>query len=224
MVENLKLTNVWAGYGDVIVLQDVSVCFRKGVNMILGPNGSGKTTLLRVCAGVLRPFRGDVYVEDLPLTCARPVIGYLPHTDALLKELTVIENLLFYAKLLRVNECKFFRRVRELCDLLEISHLLKVRVSRLSRGQRRKVAIVRTFIVNPEVLILDEPCVGLDPSSVESFYRLVRKLDTVVVCTTHIIEEAERYADRVFIMREGKIIEECSPDEVRSKVMFLGGG
>ncbi len=207
----LELECVFASYDGSVVLKDVSVKFSKGVNVILGPNGSGKSTLLRVCAGVLRPVSGHVYVDGRDLyreVSVKSLIGYLPHREGLIEDFTVIENLLFYALAHGLCRDEAMRLIREVVSFFEIESIVNRKVATLSRGLRRRVALARTLLTDPKVLLLDEPTEGLDPEFVRKFHNLIRGLakDRLILYTTHNLQEAMRCADYVCVVREGRIV------------------
>ncbi len=222
----IVIHNVVAGYGGRIVLDDISLSLSCGINVILGPNGSGKTTLLRVCAGVLKPYRGYVAIDGCAISDnveCRKLIGYLPHSDGLFDDLSVYENLLFYKTVYELDDNTFRVRLRDLVELFEIGELLNQKVYRLSRGQRRRAALVRTFLHDPTVLILDEPTNGLDPIIARKFQehlkRLARERHVTVLYSTHNLLEALELADTVVVMKYGKVVFQGSLDELRR---FIG--
>ncbi len=147
----MEVRGVTAGYGGKVVLRDINLMFRSGVNIVLGPNGAGKSTLFRVCSGALRPYKGDVLIDgrnvhsDVEL---KRLIGYLPHRDGLISELTVRGNLIFYANVYNISE-RLDARIPELAKIFDVENLLDTRVAQLSHGQRRRVALVRTLLHDP---------------------------------------------------------------------------
>lgn len=222
----IVVCGVVVGYGGRVVLREVSLSLDCGVNVILGPNGSGKTTLLRVCSGVLKPYRGYVAIDGRAVSedveC-RKLIGYLPHSDGLFEDLSVYENLMFYKTVYELDDDTFKTRLKDLVELFEIGELLNQKVYKLSRGQRRRVALVRTFLHDPCVLILDEPTNGLDPVVARNFReylkKLVREKHVIVLYSTHNLLEALELADTVVVMKYGKVVFKGSLDELRR---FIG--
>ncbi len=222
----IVIRDVVAGYEGRIVLREVSLSLDCGVNVVLGPNGSGKTTLLRVCAGVLKPYRGYVSIdghvvgEDIEY---KKLVGYLPHSDGLFEDLSVYENLMFYKTVYELDDNTFKTRLESLAKLFGVEEILNQKVYRLSRGQRRKVALVRTLLHDPRVLILDEPTSGLDPVTARNFReylkKLVREKHITVLYSTHNLLEALELADTVIVMRYGKVVFQGSLDELRR---FIG--
>jgi len=218
----LSVSGVVAGYGGRVVLRDVDLSLDCGVNVVLGPNGSGKTTLLRVCAGVLKPYRGYVAIDGRVVSddpeCKR-LIGYLSHSDGLLDDLTVYENFLFYKTVYKIDDNTFRSRLEDLVNLFKIGELLNQKVYSLSRGQRRKVALVRVLLHNPRVLILDEPTTGLDPVSATRFREYLKKLvkeeNLTVLYSTHNLLEALELADYVVVMKFGKVVFKGSVSDLK---------
>jgi len=174
---DVEVRNVTAGYRGKVVLYDVNIVFRSGVNVVIGPNGAGKTTLFRVCSGVLKPYKGVVLVGGRNVyydSSVRSVIGYLSHLDGLVGGLTVRENLMFYAKIYNLSDID--ARILELAKEFGVENLLNTPVAHLSHGQRRRVALIRVLLHNPQVLLLDEPSNGLDPLAAKNFREFVKTL------------------------------------------------
>lgn len=218
----IVVCDVIAGYEGKIILREINLSLNYGVNVTLGPNGSGKTTLLRVCAGVLKPYRGyvsiDGYVVGEDVECKK-LIGYLPHSDGLFEDLSVYENLMFYKTVYELDDNTFRARLESLAKLFGVEEILNQKVYRPSRGQRRKVALVRTLLHDPRVLILDEPTSGLDPVTARNFReylkKLVREKHIIVLYSTHNLLEALELADTVIVMKYGKVVFQGSLDELR---------
>jgi len=222
----LEVRNVVAGYGGRLVLRDINLTFYRGINIVLGPNGAGKTTLFRVCSGVLKPYKGSVLIDGRDIHSEvelKRLIGYLPHQDGLIRELTVRENLIFYAKIYGIDDKELSGRILELAKIFNIEDLLDVHVAQLSHGQRRRVTLMRTLLHNPKVLLLDEPSEGLDPLAARNLRmfikNLARKGDVTVVYSTHNLYEALELADRIAVIRHGKTLFQGSLEELKR---FLG--
>jgi len=222
----IEVRGVTAGYRGKVVLRDVNLMFHEGINIVLGPNGAGKTTLFRVCSGVLKPYKGAVLINGRDVygdVGLKRLIGYLPHRDGLISELTVRDNLIFYANIYNISE-KLNARILELAKIFNVESLLNTRVAQLSHGQRRRIALVRTLLHDPKVLLLDEPSNGLDPlaaRSLRSFVKnLARRRNVVVVYSTHNLYEALELADRIAVISYGKAVFQGSLEELKH---FLGG-
>ena len=220
----MEVHNVYAGYWGKPVLHDINLSFHEGINIVLGPNGAGKTTLFRVCSGVLKPYKGEVLVDGRDVyrdAEARKLIGYLPHRDGLIEGLTVKENLLFYAKIYGINNID--ERIEELNKIVNIENLFNTRVAELSHGQRRRVALLRTLLHNPKVLLLDEPSEGLDPLTAKNLREFIKDLshkgNFTVVYSTHNLYEALELAERIVVIKNGGVVLQGTLDELKR---FLG--
>lgn len=204
------LENVTAGYNGITVLKDVSLEISDRTTIILGPNGAGKTTLFRVITGVLPPYTGSVTVNGRDIYRdgeARRLIGYLPHRNGLIRELTVWDNLYFYSKIYGLSDEAFRDKVGEVARILGIEDLLDKKVSELSFGQQKRAALGRILLHDPEVLVLDEPTQGLDPLSARKVRDYLSSLsgNRLVVMSTHNLYEAMDVGDTVCILNRGSL-------------------
>lgn len=181
---------------------------------LLGPNGSGKSTLMRVLTGLHRPSGGTVAAPT-----GRRGLGVVFQTPAVDDLLTVRENLMLAASLCAVPAASARERVASLSSLIGLEDTLRTRCGRLSGGQRRRADLARALMGNPSVLILDEPTTGLDIDARARFWRTIdavrREERITVLAATHLGEEAEQ-ADRAVLLRDGRIVAEGSPDELRT--------
>jgi len=221
---DVEVRNVTAGYRGKAVLHDVNIVFRSGVNVVIGPNGAGKTTLFRVCSGVLKPYRGVVLVGGRNVyddSSVRSVIGYLPHLDGLVSGLTMRENLMFYAKIYNLSDID--ARILELAKEFGVENLLNTPAAHLSHGQRRRVALIRALLHDPQVLLLDEPSNGLDPLAAKNFREfvknLVRSKGITLVYSTHNLYEALELAENVAVLNHSRVVFKGSLEELKR---FLG--
>jgi len=191
----------------------------------LGPNGAGKTTAMSIIYCFLRPTSGRVRVFGMDVTESsseiKSRIGVMPQEDNLDPELSVLENLLVYARYFDILKPESVRRSRELLEFIEMHDRADVNIKDLSGGMRRRLVLARALINNPELLILDEPTTGLDPHSRhlvwDKLNYLKTEMNTTLVLTTHYMEEAERVCDRVAIMNAGRIVEIDSPLRLMQK-------
>jgi ABC-2 type transport system ATP-binding protein len=217
----LYLHGVFAGYGDRVVLRGIELGVGKGLAVVLGPNGAGKTTLLRVCCGVLKPFKGSVTVNGVDIYASphvKSLVSYLPHNPGLLEDVTALNNLLFYARIYGLSEAEAVKRVRELAELLEAEDLLEKKVKVLSRGQKKRIALIRALMHNPQVLLLDEPTDGLDPliaRKVREFVKSVSK-ELCIAYTSHNMYEASEIAESVIAIDRGEVVFRGTVDELKN--------
>ena len=189
---------------------------------LLGPNGAGKTTTIRVLTTLLPPSAGralvaghDVRSEGLAV---RAVIGYIPQAISVDGALTAAENLDFYARVTGVCRREREQRIAHAIDAMDLHAMLDRLARTLSGGMLRRLEIATALLNRPSVLFLDEPTVGLDPSARRMVWQhldaLREQIGTTILVTTHLMEEAERYCDRLAIMDLGKLVEQGEPAEL----------
>jgi ABC-2 type transport system ATP-binding protein len=180
---------------------------------LLGPNGAGKTTTIGMLVGVLRPDGGSVHVNGASRpteAAARLAVGVAPQSLSLYEELSAKENLTFFARLYRLTGASLTERVGWALDFAELNDRAKDRVKTFSGGMKRRLNLAVALVHDPQVLILDEPTVGVDPQSRNHIFGRVEELKSrgrTIIYTTHYMEEAQRLCDRVAIMDRGKILD-----------------
>jgi len=187
----------------------------------LGPNGAGKTSTMRMIGCVSPPTSGELEIFGLnPQRDGRTIrgrIGVVPQQDQLDNELTVLENLIIYARYFDISRTEARDRAHELLEFVQLTERAESTVEPLSGGQKRRVSIARSLISEPEMLILDEPTTGLDPQARhvlwDRLYQLKEQGRTLVL-TTHYMDEAEQLCDRLVVMDGGKIVAEGSPRDL----------
>jgi ABC-2 type transport system ATP-binding protein len=215
-------------YGGNPAVRDVSLELRRGeVLGLLGPNGAGKTTTMKMLTGNLAPSRGEVSICGIDLldrpTAAKAHIGYLPEIPPVYKELKVDEYLRLAGRLHKVSKKDLPRavtRAKERCGLVEMSGRL---IGSLSKGYQQRVGIAQAIIHEPDVIILDEPTIGLDPNQIREIRTLIRDLgrDHSLILSTHILPEVEAVCDRVQILHRGEVV---FNDAIAELKKFRGGG
>ncbi|SEM93457.1 ABC transporter ATP-binding protein [Nitrosomonas marina] len=209
----LSAQHIQRFYGTRAVVRDLTLQLRKGeVLGLLGPNGAGKTTTLRMITGNLAPSGGSIEVCGVDLLDepqkAKAHIGYLPEMPPLYFDMTVNEYLRFAARLHRIEKQCIAQAVEEAkkrCGLTDRSRYL---IGNLSKGLQQRVGIAQAIIHEPDIIILDEPTVGLDPNQMREMRTLIRDLgeSRSVILSTHILSEVESVCDRVQIMHEGRMV------------------
>jgi len=211
-------------FGSRTAVSDVTFdVARSEIVALLGPNGAGKTTTLRMLAGLIGPTSGTVTIDGVQLTRAsgtalRTRIGFLTEAPGLWDRLTVRENLRTYAGLYGLADAD--RRIDRALETLALSDRASARTAELSKGMRQKVALVRTLLHEPAVLLLDEPTSGLDPEVTRSVRLLLeerRHAGCSILVSTHNLDEAERLADRVAVLHE-RLIAIDRPGELRRRL------
>ncbi|MFF0307740.1 ABC transporter ATP-binding protein [Streptosporangium sp. NPDC004379] len=215
-------------YGDVHAVRDVGFDIAPGEAYgLLGPNGAGKTTTISMLVGLLRPDTGHVRVRGVDLADdpmrAKAGIGYVPQEIALYPELTGRENLRFFGRLFGLPRRELAGRIDEVLDLVGLTGRADSRLKTYSGGMKRRINIGAALLHRPEVLILDEPTVGVDPQSRKAILDGVERLvgeGMSLLYTSHYMEEVERVCDRVAIIDHGRIIAEGT----RRELIALVGG
>jgi ABC-2 type transport system ATP-binding protein len=204
--------------GGHVVLDGLSLEIAGGsVTGLLGPSGSGKSTLIRSIVGVQVVEAGDVVVLGLPAGSAalRSRVGYVTQAPSVYGDLTVRENLYYFARILRVGA----GRVEEVLDEVDLRPQAGQRVDRLSGGQRARVSLATALLNRPELLVLDEPTVGLDPVLRRDLWGLFHSLaeaGSTLLVSSHVMDEAER-CDSLLLLRDGALLAALTPDELRAR-------
>lgn len=212
-MEAIEVENVVKRFGDVEALRGVSFSVREGeIFGLLGPNGAGKTTLLRTILGLLRPTAGSVRIRGIDIS-ERPetvhrFVGWVPQERAMDPYLTARENLLFIAGLHHIPPRDARGRVDELLELVELSEAADRTVWEYSGGMRRRLQLAMGMVHRPQLLLLDEPSLGLDVQTRRRMWSVIealRRAGTTVVVTTHYLDEADALCDRVAVIDRGRI-------------------
>ena len=230
----IVLEHVTKNYGSIPGLRDVSLHVPKGETVgLLGRNGAGKTTALNLMTGYFPPTEGRVRIggKDMmsdPRACKR-MIGYLPEKPPLYDEMTVEDYLVFVSELrevVRKANKAHVDEIIELCALTEVRHRV---IGHLSKGYRQRAGIAQALCGAPEILILDEPTVGLDPKQTVEMRELIRKLgkDHTVLFSSHILSEVQQLCTRVIILNEGRLVQSIDltaqpKDTVRLRIRAAG--
>jgi ABC-2 type transport system ATP-binding protein len=213
----LEARELRKSYGDRVALADVSFDARRGeLVACIGPNGAGKTTLLSILAEIKQPDSGSVqYLGGK--------VGWVPQDPALYRKLSVRENLRLFARLDGVEDVP--GTVDRMLAQADLERRADEQIDRLSGGNRQRVNIAIALASSPPVLLLDEPSSALDPRQRERLWMLITELaraGTTVVYATHIVSEAERYADRVLVLADGERLFWGRPDELHREVASRG--
>lgn len=215
----IEISNLEVSFGKHIVLKDINLTVEKGEILgLLGPSGSGKTTLVKAFIGMNKATKGKVKVlsETMPSLKVIPNIGYMAQSDALYEDLSGLDNLLFFGELYGFKGKAAKERAMELLTLVELQDHYKKAIKHYSGGMKRRLSLAIALMHKPELLILDEPTVGIDPILRKSFwdeFERIRKGGCTIIVTTHVMDEANK-CDRLALIREGEIIAEGSPNEL----------
>jgi len=201
---------------------------------LVGPDGAGKTTTMRLLCGAYLPTAGEVLINGYLMSkqpeMGRAQIGYLPQRFSLYEELTVMENLRFFAEIRGLTSQKWYPRSMEILGFVGLAEFADRRAGQLSGGMRQKLGLAAAFVHRPKILLLDEPTTGVDPVTRQDFWQLIIKLsledNVAVLVTTPYMDEASRCA-RLGFMREGQLLIEGSPSELKAplngRILMLRG-
>jgi molybdate transport system ATP-binding protein len=217
----LRLEDISVRLGE-FRLREISLRVEPGTYLaLLGPTGTGKTVLLETIAGVHKPGSGRIYIKGRDSTHLAPEkrhLGIVYQDYALFPHLTVFQNIAFGLRLKGTEGRKIKRAVEEMASFLEIGHLLKRRPNRLSGGERQRVALARALVMEPYVLLLDEPLSALDHATRSRLQKELKRIHTelgvTIIHITHDLTEAFFLADRLAVMKEGRMLQEGPLDEV----------
>jgi ABC-2 type transport system ATP-binding protein len=208
----ITMTDIGKSYGAIDALRGVSFQIQKGeIVGLLGPNGAGKTTIMKILTGYLQPDAGTVEVDQIDvLTQPREVqkrIGYLPESAPLYPELTVQSYLSMMAELRQIPEDERLAHISRAVFATGLQEYLVRLIGKLSKGLRQRVGIAQAILHQPQILILDEPTIGLDPTQIVEIRKLIRSLakQSTVLFSTHILSEVEATCERAIILINGQV-------------------
>ena len=224
MIEAVHLNKV---FGNFVAVQDVSLRVKAGgVLALLGPNGAGKTTTVRMLSGILVPTTGEARIAGLDVVthaaAIRARVGVLSELPGLYLRSTAREYLDFFGGVYGLTKAQRRARIEDLLTRFEMSDVIDRRLSEFSKGMKQKLALIRTMLHDPEVLLLDEPTSAMDPQSARLVHDALLQLRDqrrgIVLCT-HNLVEAEMMADHIAIIRRGQIVAEGSPTQLKAQLL-----
>jgi lipopolysaccharide export system ATP-binding protein len=235
-MHRLTLESLTKSYDGRKVVNAVSLEVRSGeVVGLLGPNGAGKTSTFYMILGLLHPDGGKIYLDGADISSlpiyrrARLGLQYLPQEHSVFRKLTVAENIMAILETVEPDPMVRQERLEKLLGELRISHLAHQKASALSGGERRRVEITRALVTSPHFIILDEPFAGIDPLAVTDIQNIIRHLkerQLGVLISDHNVREALTVCDRAYILNEGVILEEGTPEKIvqseSAKRIYLG--
>ena len=220
----IRTTNLTKDYGARRAIENLTFEAKQGeVVGFLGPNGAGKTTTMRILAGYMPPTFGsaqiagfDVVEESIEV---RRRVGYLPETVPLYSDMTVFDYLKFMADLRHLPNAD--EMVDNALEMVQMEQRADGYISNLSKGMRQRVGLAQALLHKPEVLILDEPTIGLDPAQVVEVRGIIREIgkERTVLLSTHILSEAQQLCDRVLIINKGRIVAEDTPENLQARLV-----
>ena len=220
----IEFNKVSKSYKDVLALDDVSFTIQKGeIFGYIGPNGAGKTTTIKIIVGLIRDFKGDVFVNGNNVISSKKnlhdMIGYHPQEAGFQEWRTVDHAFKTFGRLSGLKSAQLEDRTREILELVGLTDFRYKKIVHLSGGMFQKLRLGQALLHEPEILILDEPLAGLDPSSRFQFKKVIRKLaksGITILFSSHILSDVEDIANRIGILHEGKIRKLGTPEDLQS--------
>ena len=224
----IEVTNLVRRYGPHIAVDRASFTIEKGeIVGFLGPNGAGKSTTMNILTGYLSPTEGTIKVDgqdilEYPMEIKKK-IGYLPENPPLYQEMTVTEYLSFAGEIKGVPSGEKKERLNRIMETVGVNDVSKRLIKNLSKGYKQRVGLAQAMIGDPQVLILDEPTAGLDPTQIREIRSLISELgkDHTVILSSHILPEVSAVCKRVLIINRGRIVADDSPENLARRI--LGG-
>lgn len=228
----LEVKNITGGYVNIPVLKDVSFTVGKGELVgLIGLNGAGKSTTIKQIIGLLSPYKGQILIDGQSLAqdveVYRKKIGFIPETPSLYEELTLKEHLEVVAMAYDIPWKEAWERGENLLKLFRLSEKLDWFPVQFSKGMKQKVMIICALIVNPSLLIVDEPFLGLDPLAIADLIALLeeeKSKGTSILMSTHVLDSAEKMCDRFVILHHGQVYAEGTLSELQEQFSMEGAG
>jgi len=227
----LEVQHLRKSFGPVVAVEDVSFTLKKGELVgLLGPNGAGKSTTVSIIAGLLTPERGEVLIDGKRLTGdtdpAKRRIGLVPQDIALYEELSARENLRFFGSLYNLTRSALDEAMASALELVGLAERAGDKVKSFSGGMQRRLNLAAGLLHDPDILLLDEPTIGVDPQSRNAIFENLEHLKArgkALLYTTHYMEEAERLADRIVVIDHGRAIADDTLAGLQSRVPAVDG-
>jgi len=221
----VKVEHLTGGYGKKPVIKDLNFELEKGeIVGLIGLNGAGKSTTIKHMLGLINPMEGKLSISNIRINedieNYRRKLSYIPESPVIYDELTLEEHIEMTAMAYQLSREEAMRRAKPLIKVFRLENELKVFPSHFSKGMKQKVMIICAFIVDPELYIIDEPFLGLDPLGIQSMLDLMvekRNENRTVLMSTHILATAQRYCDRFIILDKGEIVAFGNLDELREQ-------
>jgi ABC-2 type transport system ATP-binding protein len=217
---SLKISGLSKKFGEQIALNDINITISNNeIIGLLGPNGAGKSTLMKSITGVLKIDEGEILLDEKNISEneieTKKKIGFLPENNPLYNEMFVKEYLQFVANIHNIKK----ERVEQVIDLVGITPEKSKKISQLSKGYKQRVGLADALVHDPELIILDEPTIGLDPQQIRSVRALIKSLADkhTVLISTHILPEVEMMCSRVLIMFGGRVLASDTPENLQRR-------
>ncbi|MBV7273805.1 ABC transporter ATP-binding protein [Clostridium sp. PL3] len=223
----IKIDSITKRYGNHTAIKNINLEIKKGEILgLLGPNGAGKSTTMNIITGYISATDGSVLVDGFDIfknpIQAKKRIGYLPEIPPLYTDMTVEEYLNFVSRLKKVNKNERKEHIDTILESIKLTDVRKRLIKNLSKGYKQRVGLAQAIVGDPEILILDEPTVGLDPKQIIEIRDLISKLgkEHTIILSSHILSEISAICDRVVIINKGSIVAEGTPDELSHKLSY----
>jgi len=219
----IQVRSVSKSYGNIEAVKNVSFNIVKGeIFGILGPNGAGKSTIVNILNTLVKPDKGDVIIDGINIKedgdTIKLIMGVVPQEIALYEELSAYENLIFWGGLYNIPKPELKANVNKTLEIVDLVKRKDDRIKTFSGGMKRRINIACSLLHNPRILVLDEPTVGVDPQNKNHIFELIERLNNdgmTIIYTTHYMEEAERFCDKIAIIDVGSIIARGTLKELR---------
>ena len=222
----IEVNSVSKMYGAFPAISEISFSVEQGEILgFLGPNGAGKSTTMKIITGFMPPSSGEVTVAGYDVVTesleARKHIGYLPETVPLYTDMNIRDYLQYMGKLRGMSRDRINQRIPEVIDICNLGDYYSTIISKLSKGFRQRVGIAQAILHEPDVLVLDEPTIGIDPIQVVETRQLIKNLggEHTLIISTHILPEVSQICERVIIIHEGQVIAEDTPDNLAHRLV-----
>ena len=219
----IKVRSVSKSFGNIEAVKNVSFTIEKGeIFGILGPNGAGKSTIVNILNTLVKPDKGDVIIDGINIKddgdTIKLIMGVVPQEIALYEELSAYENLMFWGGLYDIPKPELKANVNKTLEIVDLVNRKDDRIKTFSGGMKRRINIACSLLHNPKILVLDEPTVGVDPQNRNHIFEVIERLNNegmTIIYTTHYMEEAERFCDKIAIIDVGRIIAQGTLKELR---------
>ncbi len=221
----IEVKNLVKRYGNHLAVDHLSFTVERGqIYGFLGPNGAGKSTTMNIMTGYLAPTEGEIWINGIDMMEepeeAKKLIGYLPELPPLYPDMTILEYLRFCADLKKISRKEREKEIEEVMELTKLSERRNSLIRNLSKGYKQRVGLAQAILGFPEIIILDEPTVGLDPAQIIEIRDLIRTLAKkhTVILSSHILSEVSAVCDKIMIISKGKLVANDTPEQLEMKM------
>ena len=221
----IEVSHLTKQYGNKMAVDDINFSIKEGeIVGFLGPNGAGKSTTMNILTGYISATDGTAKIAGIdvleqPIE-AKKKIGYLPEQPPLYYDMTVNEQLAFVCDIKQIPKSEHARQMEQVCEMVKITDVRKRLIRNLSKGYKQRVGLAQSLLGNPEVLILDEPTVGLDPKQILEIRNVIKDLGRkhTIILSSHILPEVSAVCGRVLVISNGKIVADDAPENLSARI------